>query len=143
MLTVVPANVDIATQEIIDMAREVDPEGVRTLGVLTKPDLIDKDAESRVVDLVEDRRMRLKLGWIMVRNLSQMQLNQGNTDRDAAEESFRLQPPWNSLNKTRFGIHALRARLQEIVTANAREAFPQVNISSASDSKIPCCMKTN
>lgn len=54
MLTVVPANVDIATQEIIDMAREVDPEGNRTLGVLTKPDLVDKGAEGRVIDLVED-----------------------------------------------------------------------------------------
>lgn len=125
------------------MAREVDPEGVKTLGVLTKPDLIDKGAESKVVDLVEDRQMRLKLGWIMVRNLSQMQLKQGKTDRDAAEESFRLQALWNSLNKTRFGIHALRTRLQEIVTANVRQAFPQVRASSAFDSKIPCCMKNN
>lgn len=128
MLTVVPANVDIATQEIIDMAREVDPEGKRTLGVLTKPDLIDKGAESKVVDLVEDREMRLKLGWIIVRNLGQMELQEGVTDRDAAEEKFRLTAPWNAISKDRFGIKALKARLQETVTANAREAFPHVGI---------------
>jgi hypothetical protein len=128
MLTVVPANVDIATQEIIDMAREVDPEGKRTLGVLTKPDLIDKGAESRVVDLVEDRDMRLKLGWIIVRNMGQMELEEGTTDRDAAEERFRLAAPWNDISKDRFGIKALKTRLQEIVTANAREAFPHVGM---------------
>jgi hypothetical protein len=39
MLTVIPANVDVATQEILQLAADVDPEGKRTLGVLTKPDL--------------------------------------------------------------------------------------------------------
>ena len=44
-----PANVDIATQEIVHMAEEADPEGGRTLGVLTKPDLVDKGAEDKVL----------------------------------------------------------------------------------------------
>lgn len=44
---VVPANVDIATQEIIQMAEDADPHGQRTLGVLTKPGLVDKGAETR------------------------------------------------------------------------------------------------
>lgn len=41
ILAVLASNVDIATQEILLMAKEVDPQGQRTLGVLTKPDLID------------------------------------------------------------------------------------------------------
>jgi len=45
---VVPANVDIATQEICQMAEDADPNGQRTLGVLTKPDLVDKGAEDKV-----------------------------------------------------------------------------------------------
>jgi hypothetical protein len=45
---VVPANVDIATQEIVQMAEDADPQGQRTLGVLTKPDLVDKGAEDKV-----------------------------------------------------------------------------------------------
>jgi len=45
---VVPANVDIATQEIIQMAEDADPHGQRTLGVLTKPDLVDRGAEDKV-----------------------------------------------------------------------------------------------
>lgn len=44
---VVPANVDIATQEIIQMAEDADPNDQRTLRVLTKPDLVDKGAEDK------------------------------------------------------------------------------------------------
>lgn len=45
---VVPANVDIATQEIIQMAEDADPDRKRTLAVLTKPDLVDRGAEKHV-----------------------------------------------------------------------------------------------
>lgn len=50
MLTVVPANVDVATQEILELARDCDPEGDRTLGILTKPDLVDRGAEGKSED---------------------------------------------------------------------------------------------
>jgi len=45
---VVPANVDIATQEIVQMAEDADKTRQRTLGVLTKPDLVDGGAEQKV-----------------------------------------------------------------------------------------------
>ncbi|XP_069801900.1 interferon-induced GTP-binding protein Mx3-like [Dendropsophus ebraccatus] len=32
----------------LEMAREVDPSGDRTLGILTKPDLVDKGSEPQV-----------------------------------------------------------------------------------------------
>jgi len=48
----------------------VDPDGIRTLGVLTKPDLVDKGAEKNVIDLVEGRKHQLKLGWHVLRNAS-------------------------------------------------------------------------
>ena len=53
ILAVIPANVDIATQEILKMAKKCDPNGERTLGVLTKPDLVDRGAENPVVKLVQ------------------------------------------------------------------------------------------
>ena len=54
ILAVIPANVDIATQEILTMAADVDPSGQRTLGVITKPDLVDKGAEQDVVDSIRN-----------------------------------------------------------------------------------------
>ncbi|KAK6810758.1 hypothetical protein RU639_013520 [Aspergillus parasiticus] len=126
MLTVVPANVDIATQEIIEMARELDQDGERTLGVITKPDLVDKGAEAKIIDLIEGKEMHMKLGWVILRNLGQKELQDGNVDRDILEEKLRLEPPWNTVPRDKFGIKALRVHLQETVTANARRAFPSV-----------------
>lgn len=125
MLTVTPSNVDIATQDILTMAEDVDGDGYRTLGVLTKPDLVDD--ETPVMELIEGRRHKLKLGWCIVRNPSQKQLNNLNNDRYAIEEDFfRTVAPWNSLPKDRVGVKALRIRLQEILGAHIRRDFPKV-----------------
>jgi len=128
MLVVIPANVDIATQEILEMAEEVDPDGHRTLGVLTKPDLVDKGAELAVVDLIEGRKHKLSLGWHMVRNPGQLQILDPNTDRHSIERMFFTRvAPWNTLEKDRVGVQALRVRLQEILAAHTRREFPKVN----------------
>ncbi len=127
MLTVIPCNVDIATQEILTMAEDVDDDGHRTLGVLTKPDLVDGDAEAPVMDLIEGKRHKLNLGWCLVRNPSQKQLNDPNSDRNAIEEEFfRTEAPWNLLDKDRVGVRALRVRLQEILAVHIRREFPKV-----------------
>jgi hypothetical protein len=127
ILAVIPANVDIATQEILTMAEEVDEDGHRTLGVLTKPDLVDKGAESPVIALLEGQRHKLTLGWCMVRNPGQIQLDSSSFDRGAIETAFfRDCPPWNTLEKDRVGIGSLRLRLQEILASNIRREFPKV-----------------
>ncbi|XP_035857798.1 interferon-induced GTP-binding protein Mx [Sander lucioperca] len=66
-LVVVPCNVDIATTEALKMAQEVDPDGERTLGILTKPDLVDKGTEETVVDIVHNEVIHLKKGYMIVR----------------------------------------------------------------------------
>ena len=53
ILVVIPANVDIATQEIAEIAGECDRDEKRTLGVFSKPDLVDKGAEASVVDILD------------------------------------------------------------------------------------------
>ena len=41
ILCVVPANQDLSTSDALQMARKLDPTGSRTLGVLTKIDIMD------------------------------------------------------------------------------------------------------
>jgi hypothetical protein len=72
MLAVVPANVDLATQEILEMAKEVDPDYHRTIGVMTKPDLVDKGAERKVMEIVEGKGSHKTLDWSIVRNPGQL-----------------------------------------------------------------------
>jgi hypothetical protein len=105
------------------------PDGSRTLEVITKPDLVDKGAETKVIDLIEGKEMQMKLGWVVLRNLGQKELQDGNVDRDILEEKLRLEHPWNTVTRDKFGIKALRIHLQETVTANARRAFPSVSVT--------------
>ncbi|KAF6236090.1 hypothetical protein HO173_005718 [Letharia columbiana] len=80
-LAVIPAPVDIATQEILSLAEEADPLGQRTLGVLTKPDLLDKGGEELVMDLVRGTKNKLNLGYCMVRYRGQQDKAPSSTDR--------------------------------------------------------------
>jgi len=133
MLTVVPANVDVATQEILEKAEEVDTDGVRTLGVLTKPDPVDKGAEKDVMDLIEGRKHELRLGWHVLRNAGQAELGNPVADRDAKERCFFAEEsPWDSLDKERVGINSFRERLQEILAGHIRREFPKVRSPTGS-----------
>lgn len=66
-LVVIPCNVDIGTTEALNMALEADPKRAMTLGILTKPDLVDKDKEKAIVDIVQNKFIPLKKGYMMVR----------------------------------------------------------------------------
>ncbi|CAI5688590.1 unnamed protein product [Oreochromis niloticus] len=73
-LVVVPCNVDIATTEALNMAKLVDPDGERTLGVLTKPDLVDKGTEENVVKIVHNEVIPLKKGYMVVKCRGQKEI---------------------------------------------------------------------
>ncbi|XP_027131550.1 interferon-induced GTP-binding protein Mx [Larimichthys crocea] len=66
-VVVVPCNVDIATTEALKMAQEVDPDGERTLVILTKPDLVKKGTEETVIDIVHNEVIHLKKGYMIVK----------------------------------------------------------------------------
>ncbi|XP_037687373.1 interferon-induced GTP-binding protein Mx1 [Choloepus didactylus] len=84
-LVVVPSNVDIATTEALSMAQEVDPEGDRTIGILTKPDLVDRGTEDKVVDVVRNLVCHLKKGYMIVRCRGQQDIQ----DRLSLAEALR------------------------------------------------------
>ncbi|XP_032076267.1 interferon-induced GTP-binding protein Mx1 [Thamnophis elegans] len=85
-LVVVPSNVDIATTEALKMAQTVDPEGQRTLGILTKPDLIDEGTENETVDVVRNQRVPLKKGYMIVKCRGQSDLTSKLSLEDAIKK---------------------------------------------------------
>ncbi|KAM9361727.1 interferon-induced GTP-binding protein Mx-like [Symphorus nematophorus] len=84
-LVVVPCNVDIATTEALKMAQEVDPDGERTLGILTKPDLVDKGTEETVVNTVHNEVIHLKKGYMIVRCRGQKEITEKVSLTEATE----------------------------------------------------------
>ncbi|GKA03569.1 dynamin-related protein 5A, partial [Tanacetum coccineum] len=86
ILAVSPANQDVATSDAIKVAREVDPRGERTFGVLTKLDLMDQGTDA--VAVLEGRSYKLRYPWIGVVNRSQADINK-NVDMLAARRKER------------------------------------------------------
>ncbi|KAL6181153.1 hypothetical protein ACLB2K_047808 [Fragaria x ananassa] len=81
ILAITPANQDVATSDAIKIARDVDPTGERTFGVLTKLDLMDRGTNA--LDVLEGRSYRLKHPWVGIVNRSQADINT-NMDMIAA-----------------------------------------------------------
>lgn len=86
-LVVVPCNIDIATTEALRMAQDVDPEGIRTVAILTKPDLIDRGTEKSILNVVHNKVIHLRKGYIMVKCRGQQQIN----DRIPLEEALEME----------------------------------------------------
>ncbi|XP_063201274.1 interferon-induced GTP-binding protein Mx-like isoform X1 [Chroicocephalus ridibundus] len=74
-LVVVPCNVDIATTEALKMAQEVDPSGERTLGILTKPDLVDRGTEESILNILHNQVIPLKKGYMIVKCRGQQDIH--------------------------------------------------------------------
>ncbi|KAH6975067.1 dynamin family protein [Ilyonectria sp. MPI-CAGE-AT-0026] len=126
ILAVLPCGVDIVTQEILALAEEVDKSGERTLGILTKPDLLkEKSAKAVVCNLVEGKKRPLTLGYYVVR--SRGGDDDQNEDAKAynREEMFE-EEPWCTLPSDRLGVCSLRERLQELLGEITVKAFPQL-----------------
>lgn len=121
-----PCNVDPATQEILKLAKEADPDGIRTMGVLTKPDLAtERTTQDTVIDIVQGRRNKLKLGYYVVKNRSADDNTSTASDRHAAEEAFFMAPPWSSI-ATNCGTPVLTARLRELLMEISKRELPKV-----------------
>jgi len=69
ILCVIPANSDMTTSDGLHMARELDPKGLRTLGVITKIDIMDRGTNAKRMLTGQD--VPLRLGFIGVKNRSQ------------------------------------------------------------------------
>lgn len=124
ILAVLPSNVDIATQEILSIAEEYDTMGERTLGVLTKPDLVTEySAQLSVCSLVSGKRRPLSLGYYVVRNRGADDDN--DVQQGALEESFKHEP-WSTLPRERVGVAALKKQLEALLEQITRREFPHL-----------------
>lgn len=73
ILCVIPANADMATSQGLDLARRWDPTGDRTLGVITKIDIMDRGTDASA--MIMNREIPLKLGYVGIKNRSQEDIN--------------------------------------------------------------------
>ncbi|KAJ4229186.1 hypothetical protein NW759_003909 [Fusarium solani] len=123
ILAVLPSNVDIATQEILEIAEDYDKNGERTLGVLTKPDLVlEPSAQAAVCDLIQGQKRPLTLGYFLVRNRGS---DGASKEQSELDQIFRHQP-WADLPRDRVGIPALKEQLASLLVDITRREYPKL-----------------
>lgn len=117
---------DLANSESLKLARSVDPQGRRTIGVLTKLDLMD--AGTNALDILTGRVYPLRLGFIGVVNRSQQDINSEKSMSDALEsetEFFNSHPAYRNIahkNGTKYLARSLNQVRCERYTLCGREA---------------------
>lgn len=128
ILAVIPCNVDIATQEILKLAKDADPPGFRTMGVLTKPDLAPERAmQQNILDLIQGKRQDLKLGYCVVKNRGADDKDSTLKMRNDAERAYFREEPWSAIaSSNRVGISALKVRLRDLLMDISKREFPKV-----------------
>ena len=126
ILAVTAANVDLANSDGLKLAREVDPEGQRTIGVLTKIDLMDQGTD--VVDILAGRIIPLRLGYVPVVNRGQRDIeNKKRIDvaLKAEKEFFENHPSYR--NKASYcGTPYLARKLNLILMLHIKQTLPDI-----------------
>ncbi len=136
ILCVFPANVDVATVESFALARAVDPDGARTIGVITKTDLATNE-EMLIQQLLMDRAnvFQLKLGFIAVRNRSTDEEISLEDARRREKDFFSQHPASSIVESNCLGIDALIDRLANLYAERVRETFPKIQADIAKQLK--------
>jgi len=127
ILCVIAANSDIATSDGLMLAKEIDTSGSRTLGVLTKLDIMDAGTDARKALLNEE--IPLKLGYVGVKNRSKQdlvnKLSMAETSRKE-REFFKSHPVYKNLPAGHLGTDVLINKLTKIYFRIIRENLPRI-----------------
>jgi hypothetical protein len=153
LLAVLSSGVNLHNSKVLSMIQKVDPQSMRTVPVLTKPDLIDPGAEGDVVQLLQpsslmsttttttrtsrisggDTSPVFRHGFFLVKNRGQAQLDQKVSVSQALQDEakyFATTHPWASLSdsirQTRLGVPNLLQKLSQLQWSMTRATLPQV-----------------
>jgi GTP-binding protein EngB required for normal cell division len=150
IVAVSAANADIATSDGVRVAKEVDPNSTRTLGVLTKLDLMDKGTDA--TEVLSGKAVHLGLGWCAVVNRSQSDIASGvdmstaranerawfeahrevyateTDDFDSSNDNLHATTEYTRLHqkKNNLGTDALVSALVNILGEQVRRKIPKI-----------------
>ena len=126
ILAVSAATSDLATSDAIQLAKRVDPDGLRTMGVITKLDLMDAGTDA--VDVLKGYVIPLRKGFVGVVNRSQKDIVDGKPiaeARAAEHKFFEEHPRYRSMAGT-MGTGYLAKRLNEMLLSHIRARLPDL-----------------
>ncbi|KAF4176167.1 hypothetical protein CNMCM8694_000084 [Aspergillus lentulus] len=126
ILAVVSAKTDYHLQEVLNIAERFDPKRERTLGIITQPDILEANSEEEdtYLHFIKNEKIRLEIGWHVLRNRSFETRDISDDARDEMEKAFFNQGRWSSLSRECVGVESLRRRLSSILLKLIRSNLP-------------------
>lgn len=127
-LAVISATHDAANQPILQRVRKFDPQGDRTLGVITKPDRLSagSGSESKFLELARNEDVFFKLGWHVIKNRKFEESKFSIEQRNVSEKTFFANSRFNTLSKENLGIDTLRIRLSYLLFEHVKNELPRL-----------------
>lgn len=126
ILAISAANVDLANSDALSMAKEVDPKGERTVGIITKIDIMDRGTDC--MDVLTGKVYPLKLGYIGIVNRCQEDINKGVTVKESLKkenEFFKNHPKYGSIAH-RMGTEYMVGNLHQLLVNHIKKNMPSL-----------------
>ncbi|KAE8148906.1 P-loop containing nucleoside triphosphate hydrolase protein [Aspergillus avenaceus] len=111
---------------ILNMAKQSDPEGERTLAVFIFTDKFEAGSEegSKCLRALQNEKMNLPLGWHALCNHSVETRGISHDARGERERVFFKQGRWASIPRDFVGIDSLRHRISNVLLQHVRDILP-------------------
>ena len=124
----VSATNDYANQGILKKVRKVDPDGDRTLGIITKPDRLPSGSgsEKSFLGLARNEDIFFKLGWHVLKNRAYEEGSSSFEQRNISESSYFRRSNFAVLPKECVGITSLRERLSLLLSEHIKHELPKL-----------------
>lgn len=128
ILAISAANNDIANSDALCLAREVDPHSQRTMGIITKIDIMDKGTSSDAVNILLNKSFPLKLGYIGVICRSQEDIKNKKPFEEAVKYEETYFDSHDAFRDVRhlLGNKILKTTLSNVLIEHIRKSLPSI-----------------
>jgi hypothetical protein len=128
ILAVVSAKNDFANQIILDHCKKIDQKCERTMGIVTKPDYLREGSQNEAdwIELAQNKNIYFKLGWHMLKNRGDHEMNFSFAKRNAAERLFFSKGRYANLSRDCVGVDSLRERLSKLLLNHLINELPSL-----------------
>ncbi|KAJ8125531.1 hypothetical protein O1611_g8108 [Lasiodiplodia mahajangana] len=125
ILAIVSARNQVVMQKVLSKVKAHDKNLERTLGIITKPDLLTPRSqdEDKFLKLAknQEQKHQFALGWHVLRNRSEAEMEVSSEERDAKEHEFFASGAWSDIPSSSWGINTLRKKLSKILLDHIRK----------------------
>ena len=129
ILAVMPARTDLEADIALDLIKEYDPRGERTIGLLTKVDLMNENTDiSSYLENKVSKDLQMKYGYFAIRNRTtkeglEISLHEGYIKE---REFFRKHTIYGKMSTSNLGIPNMTNKISEILIHNIKDSLPHL-----------------